>query len=74
MFWFFLGMLTGIGLYRAVNKQNKPDYSSIAYVQSQIVEHEMLANYYKRILLQEPNVVGTGNVDVNITSDHKKKS
>lgn len=50
MFWFLSGMIAGAFLYRAVNKRTEPDYSSIAYTKSQIMEHEMMASYYKTIL------------------------
>ena len=50
MFWFFLGAMSGVALYRTIVKRNTHNYDSIVYIESQLAEHEIMLNYYKRLL------------------------
>lgn len=50
MVWFLSGVFFGAFMYYLVNQKTKPDYNSIAYIKTQIAEHDMMSSYYKTIL------------------------
>lgn len=63
MFWFLLGAMSGVALYRTIVKRNTHNYDSIVYIESQLAEHEIMLNYYKRLLANkaQPDKLATAN-------------